>query len=50
MNAIVYLEETLKDEVKNLPGLNDPINFRQFSGYLEITDTKKIFYWCVRAL
>lgn len=42
-----------EDEIKNLPGLNDPINFRQFSGYLKADDenkTRKFFhYWFVES-
>lgn len=45
--------EAPDDEVKNLPGLNDPINFRQFSGYLKADDenkTRKFFhYWFVES-
>lgn len=41
------------DEIKNLPGLNDPINFRQYSGYLKADDkerTKKfLHYWFVES-
>jgi hypothetical protein len=32
--------------VKQLPGLEGKnITFRQFAGYLPISDAKKIFYW-----
>jgi carboxypeptidase C (cathepsin A) len=44
-----YGSDALADEVTNLPGLNEPINFRQFSGYLSIGDTKQIHYWFVES-
>ncbi|CAG2116129.1 unnamed protein product, partial [Medioppia subpectinata] len=34
-----------EDEIKSLPGLSDPINFKQYSGYLDIGDGKHYFYW-----
>lgn len=39
------------DEVKNLPGLDDAINFRQYSGYLEADKNGKKFnhYWFVES-
>lgn len=44
-----FSPEALADEVVNLPGLNEPINFRQFSGYLSIGNTKYIHYWFVQS-
>lgn len=44
--TIDYTAEALADEVTSLPGLTDTINFRHFSGYLQISETKSIFYWC----
>lgn len=40
-----------EDEIKNLPGLEEPINFRQFSGYLEADEKGKSFnhYWLVES-
>ncbi|CAG2118133.1 unnamed protein product, partial [Medioppia subpectinata] len=32
-------------EIKDLPDLSDPINFKQYSGYLDIGDGKHYFYW-----
>lgn len=43
--TIDYTAEALADEVTILPGLTDTINFRHFSGYLQISETKSIFYW-----
>lgn len=47
------IQDAPDDEIKNLPGLNDPINFRQFSGYLKAdgeNNTKKFFhYWFVES-
>lgn len=42
-----------EDEIKDLPGLNDAVNFRQFSGYLRADDrktpTKFLHYWFVES-
>ena len=41
-----YTLDALNDQITNLPGLNDPINFNQFSGYLNLgTSKKQIHYW-----
>lgn len=41
------------DEVKNLPGLNDAVNFRHFSGYLQADSSAKpskfFHYWFVES-
>lgn len=41
------------DEIQSLPGLNEPINFRQFSGYLRAdnsgTPKKFLHYWFVES-
>uniref|UniRef100_A0A7S2Y0Z6 Carboxypeptidase n=1 Tax=Fibrocapsa japonica TaxID=94617 RepID=A0A7S2Y0Z6_9STRA len=42
-------EAAESDLITSLPGLRDEINFLQFSGYLDITETKKIFYWFVES-
>ncbi len=45
-----YTPEALSDEVKNLPGAeNLSFNFRQFSGYLQVSDTKNLHYWFVES-
>jgi hypothetical protein len=46
-DRIRYTAEALADEVTALPGLKGQLAFRHFSGYLAITDTKRIFYWSV---
>lgn len=40
-----------QDEIKNLPGLNDAVDFRQFSGYLNADKDNKKFlhYWFVES-
>jgi len=44
--GIDYTPEALADEVRNLPGVNEELSFRQFSGFLDIPEsTKKIHYW-----
>ena len=44
---ITYTPDALADEVTALPGLATAPPFRQFAGYLRITETKNIFYWYV---
>lgn len=44
-----YSPEALADEVVELPGLEEAINFRQFSGYLSVGNTKYIHYWFVES-
>ena len=44
-SLIIYSQDALKDEITSLPGLNDAITFRQFSGYIDVSDSKKMFYW-----
>jgi carboxypeptidase C (cathepsin A) len=45
-----YTNEALQDQVTTLVGLNEPINFNQFSGYLNLGTTKKnIHYWFVES-
>ena len=49
-----YTAEALKDQVTNLPGLTDSINFNQFSGYLKLkvngtSATKNMHYWFVES-
>merc|ERR1719204_2072979 len=43
-----YTKEALKDEITDLPGLTTNINFRQFSGYVNLGD-RAIFYWFVES-
>lgn len=38
--------QALADEITSLPGLTSDIAFRHFSGYLQISETKFMFYWC----
>ncbi|CAI5454236.1 unnamed protein product [Caenorhabditis angaria] len=37
------------DKIQNLPGLTFPINFNQYSGYLNASSTHKFFYWFVES-
>lgn len=47
------IQNSSEDEIKDLPGLNDQVNFRQFSGYLRADDrkqpTKFLHYWFVES-
>ncbi|XP_054164306.1 serine carboxypeptidase ctsa-1.2-like [Oppia nitens] len=38
-----------EDEIIALPGLKYKINFKQYSGYLNIPDGKHLFYWFVES-
>ena len=33
------------DEIVNLPGLKDEINFKHYSGYLQVSDIHFLHYW-----
>lgn len=45
-----YTTDALNDQVTELPGLTVPTLFSQFSGYLNLPDTKKqIHYWFVES-
>ena len=35
------------DEIQALPGWEEPLPSRQYSGYLDVTSTKHIHYWLV---
>jgi len=49
-NGIKYTDESLIDQVTEMPGLQWKPNFNQFSGYLNLKDTHKfIHYWLVEA-
>lgn len=46
-----YTEKALADQVTNLPGAeNLDIPFNQFSGYLNISETKQMHYWMVESM
>lgn len=45
-----HTPDALDDEITEMPGLDHDPGFRQFSGYLHISDTDKyIFYWYVES-
>ena len=45
-----YTEETLSDQVLDMPGLSYEPAFNQFSGYIQLAGTDKhIHYWLVEA-
>ena len=45
-----YTTAALNDKINELPGLDDEISFNQFSGYLNLPNTKKqIHYWLVES-
>eukprot|EP01041_Mallomonas_annulata_P006910 gene6910-14028_t len=46
-----YTTKALLDKVDNLPGTESfKIPFRQFSGYLDVSPTKKMHYWFVESI
>jgi len=51
VSAVQYTPAALADEITKLPGLDFPINFRQFSGYLTVDQAKErnLFYWFVES-
>ena len=40
-----YTAKALADQIHSLPGLSESINFDHFAGYLDVSDSKKVFYW-----
>jgi len=45
-----YTASALNDQITELPGLIDELSFNQFSGYLNLPNTKKqIHYWLVES-
>lgn len=45
-----YTPQAIADEVTNLPGAEKlTLNFRQFSGYLDVSSTKHMHYWFVES-
>ena len=45
-----YTQEALNDQIVSLPGTEDlEINFKQFSGYLQVSDSKNLHYWMVES-
>ncbi|XP_054158425.1 lysosomal protective protein-like [Oppia nitens] len=50
VNCVTYLtaiDDNNVDEITALPGLKDKIYYKQYAGYLNITDGKHLFYWFV---
>ncbi len=43
VQGIKYSEEALLDQVSELPGLTNPINFNQFSGYLNLPNSTNTY-------
>ena len=49
-SSFSYTDEALLDQVTELPGLNYPLKFNQFSGYITLPGTEKnIHYWLTEA-
>lgn len=45
----LYTSEAIQDQITDLPGLNYELNFNQFSGYLNLNNSKNIHYWLVES-
>jgi len=37
------------DQITSLPGLNTPLNFTQYAGYIEVAPGRALFYWFVES-
>ncbi|EPB79692.1 serine carboxypeptidase [Ancylostoma ceylanicum] len=35
--------------IQNLPNLDEPMKSKQYTGYLSVSDTKKLFYWYIES-
>jgi len=51
VSALVSLPKVHSAEIKDLPGLNSTINFKQYSGYLTVDakNARRLFYWFVES-
>ena len=47
--STMYTSEALTDQITNLPGLTFSPTFQQFSGYFQVSPTRKIFYWYIES-
>lgn len=45
-----YSDAAMDDLVTDLPNLEGSYDFKQFSGYIEATNSRKIHYWFVEAV
>jgi hypothetical protein len=42
-----YSRAALEDEILTLPGMDvEALPFRMFAGYLNVSRSRRIFYWC----
>lgn len=48
--SILYTPEAMADKVTNLPGLQFDPTFSQFSGYLQVSPTRRIHYWFIESM
>lgn len=48
LGRVSYTPDQLRGEVKGLPGA-PPVNFKQFSGYVNIGERGSLFYWYVES-
>jgi len=44
-----YSERALKDKINNLPDMPLGFDLNMFSGYVNISDTKSLFYWFIES-
>lgn len=49
LSPLNYTKAAIADKIINLPGLSYNISFNQFSGYLDASSTRHIFYWYVES-
>ncbi|XP_070574652.1 lysosomal protective protein-like [Ptychodera flava] len=46
---MIFVEADNPDEIKSLPGLSKQPTFKQYSGYLNATGSKRLHYWFVES-
>lgn len=49
LESSLYTEEAKSDYISSLPGLTFKPQFKQFSGYIPVSPTRKIHYWYIES-
>lgn len=48
-NSVVRTAQGEADRISDLPGLNFDLKFEQFSGYLDVSESRHVFYWFIES-